>query len=93
LKREKFDKFAVFVVDLEERRTPTNLQCVVDLEERRNFDKFAVFIVKLEERSSTNLQCLLWILKREGTSTNLQCLLWTLKREELRQIYSVCCGP
>jgi hypothetical protein len=39
---------------------------VVDLEERRNFDKFAVFIVELEERrTSTNLQCLLWILKRE----------------------------
>ncbi len=45
-----------------------------------------------ERRTPTNLQYLLWILKREGTSTNLQCLLWSLKREELRQIYSVCCG-
>ncbi len=41
---------------------------------------------------SSNMQCLLWILKREGTSTNLHCLWWSLKREELRQIYSICCG-
>ncbi len=25
-------------------------------------------------------------------SSDMQCLLWILKREQLRQIYSVCCG-
>jgi hypothetical protein len=61
--RRNFDKFAAFVVELEERRTSKNLQCllwilrenfgksavfVVDLEERRNFDKSAVFDVDLK---------------------------------------------
>jgi hypothetical protein len=81
--REKnFDKFPAFVAELEERRTPTNLQCLLWILKReelrqiysvccgswreKNSDKSTVFIVELEERR---------------TSTNLQCLLWILKRE------------
>jgi hypothetical protein len=78
LKREKFDKFAVFVVDLEERRTPTNLQCLL-------------WILK-REGTSTNLQCLLWSLKREVRQIySVCCGSW--REKELRQICSVCCGP
>ncbi len=95
----------MFVVDLEERRTSTNLQCLLWILKReqlrqiysvcsgswreKNFDKSAVFDVDLKREELRQICSVRCGSWSEKNFANLQCSLWILKREVLRQICAV----